>query len=195
MSKTGKKRVGDVRGQVLETALRLFSEKGYFNTSVHDIRRESGVSVGSIYHHFQNKEGVAKALFESILERLHQLVEEAETAHPDTQGRCRAVVEQLFLLAEEQPRVLAFALSAKHREFMPDEPPICSSRPFGRMRELVRAGIEAGELRGIDPAVAAAALFGGPLRMIQLRLDGVEERPLPGLLDEVWGCAWRSVAS
>ena len=192
---SSKKRGGDVRERVLETALRLFSERGYFNTSVHDIRRESDVSVGSIYHHFQNKEGVAKALFESILERLHQLVEEAEAAHADTHDRCRAVVERLFLLAEEQPRVVAFALSAKHREFMPDEPPICSSRPFGRMREMVRAGIEAGELRETDPAVAAAALFGGPLRMIQLRLDGVEERPLPGLLDEVWGCAWRSVAS
>ena len=193
MEKRTRKRVGDVREKVLETALRLFSEKGYFNTSVHDIRREADVSIGSIYHHFKNKEAVAKALFESILGQLDELAEQAQAQHASAHDRCRAVVARLFQLAEEQPRVLAFALSAKHREFMPDEPPICSSRPFGRMREMVRDGIEAGELLDLDPAIAAATLFGGPLRMIQLRLDGMEQRPLPTLLDEVWSCAWRSV--
>ncbi|WP_459870151.1 TetR/AcrR family transcriptional regulator [Endothiovibrio diazotrophicus] len=188
------KQSADLRQRVLDTALRLFSERGYFNTSVHDIRREAEVSIGSIYHHFANKEAVAKALYASILSRLEELVEEAIDRHTTTHDRARSMVERLFRLTEEEPRVVAFALSARHREFMADEPPVCSSRPFARMRELVNAGIERGELLHLDPAVAAAALFGGPIRMVQLRLDGMESRPLPELLDEVWRCAWRAVA-
>jgi len=51
-----------LKDKVLETALNLFSEKGYFNTSIHDICRSAGVSIGAIYHHFENKEALAKSL-------------------------------------------------------------------------------------------------------------------------------------
>ena len=37
---------------MLRTALQLFTEQGYFNTSVHDIARTAKVSIGSIYHYF-----------------------------------------------------------------------------------------------------------------------------------------------
>ncbi|MBX3704195.1 MAG: helix-turn-helix transcriptional regulator [Steroidobacteraceae bacterium] len=40
----------------------LFVERGYFGTSVHDIVGASNVSIGSIYHHFGDKAGIARAL-------------------------------------------------------------------------------------------------------------------------------------
>jgi AcrR family transcriptional regulator len=38
----------DTRYLVLDTALTLFTGRGYFSISVHDIGREAGVSIGSI---------------------------------------------------------------------------------------------------------------------------------------------------
>lgn len=185
----------NLRQKVLNTALRLFSENGYFNTSVQDIRRAAEVSIGAIYHHFGNKEGIARALVEAIVERFDGAI--AEIADPRTSARdqCRTVVELLFRMTEEDPRTMAFALYAKHREFMPEQPPICSSAPFERMRAMVRHGMQRGEIREADPVIASAVLFGGPIRMIQLRLDGVIARPLPELLPEVWDSAWRSVCA
>lgn len=58
------------RDTVLNSALELFTHKGYFNTSMRDITRESQVSTGSIYHYFRDKEGVAAALYQSLLERM-----------------------------------------------------------------------------------------------------------------------------
>lgn len=55
---TNKKSPGDTQAQILSATLLLFTRQGYFNTSVHDIARESEVSIGSIYHHFKDKEGV-----------------------------------------------------------------------------------------------------------------------------------------
>ncbi len=179
--------------KILDTALRLFSEKGYFNTSVQDIRRAAGVSIGAIYHHFDNKEGIAQALVASILERFEQAVADIAEEQTSAEAQCRAVVEMLFRMTEEDPRTMAFALYAKHREFMPEQPPICSSAPFERMREMVRRGMDDGEVRPGDPMIASAVLFGGPMRMIQLRLDGVITRPLPELLAETWDSAWRAI--
>lgn len=183
------------REQVLRTALHLFTEHGYFNTSVHDIARAAKVSIGSIYHHFKDKEGIAKTLFEQLVTRMGAAFDAIEDAHKTAHDRCRAVVELLFKIAEEEPAVMVYMLHAQHQEFMPGEIPICSSRPFTQMRAMVRAGMETGEVRRMDPLVAATCLFGGPIRMISLRLDGILENPLQQYLDEVWSASWRSVTA
>ncbi|MEK8089654.1 TetR/AcrR family transcriptional regulator [Thermithiobacillus plumbiphilus] len=194
MQKTITRPQGSARQHVLESALSLFTEQGYFNTSVHDIARASTVSIGSIYHHFQDKEGIARALHHSLLDEMESVLTGIVDRHENTHDRSRAIVELLFELALDSPHKMAFMLSAKHREFMPDEPPVCSSRPFGIMREIVTEGIRNGELYPNDPLVAATCLFGGPIRMVNLHLDGILPKPLSHYLEEVWRCAWRGVS-
>ena len=184
-----------MRRHILDTALLLFSRNGYFNTSVHDIRRAAGVSIGAIYHHFPSKEAIAAALYEDLVDRMDRVMVDIVAAHDSAHDRCHAVVAALFGLAETQPEMMAFILNAKHREFMPDATPICSSRPFERMLQMVRDGIAAGEIRPMEALVAAPSLFGGPLRLLQLRLDGIFGEPLPTVLDTAWECAWRAVAN
>ncbi len=194
MPATSAKSNRNIREQVLDTAIYLFTQQGYFNTSIPDIVRESGVSTGSIYHHFGDKEGIAKALFDMLIVRMENVFSDIERQHDTAQARCRAVIELLFRIAEEEPEVMTYMLFIKHRELMPGMAPICSSKPFRQMREMIAKGIKAGEVRPMDDMVAAASVFGGALRMISLRLDGVPERPLDEYLDEIWSCAWRSVS-
>ncbi len=54
--------------EILEAALICFSESGIESTTIDMIRAQSGASVGSIYHHFGSKEGVAAALYIAALE-------------------------------------------------------------------------------------------------------------------------------
>jgi AcrR family transcriptional regulator len=51
------------RRSVLRHALTLFNADGIEATTIDDLRRACGQSVGTIYHHFKNKEGVVAALF------------------------------------------------------------------------------------------------------------------------------------
>ncbi len=175
-------------------ALNLFTEEGYFNTSIPDIVKASSVSTGSIYNYFRDKEGIAKQLYETLVERMETAFHEIEQTHDSAHDRCRAVVALLFRMTEEEPAVMRFMLFSRHREFIPDQKPVCSSRPFVQMRDMVKAGMESGEVKTLTPIVAASAVFGGALRLIQLRLDGILDEPLPTYLDEVWQCAWSSVA-
>jgi AcrR family transcriptional regulator len=181
--------------QVLGAALNLFTERGYFNTSIPDIVKASSVSTGSIYHYFRDKEGIARSLYNSLVERMEHHFSEIESAHVTAQDRCRAVIDLLFQLTEQEPAVMRFMLFSRHREFILDQKPVCSSRPFVQMREMVAFGMKQGEIREITPIVAASAVFGGALRLIQLRLDGILDAPLPEYLDEIWQCSWRSVAA
>lgn len=182
-----------LRDQVLASALRLFSEKGYFATSVHDIREAAGVSIGAIYHHFGNKEALAKSLYDGLLGRMDSEIAAILAGHEGCFERSRAIIALLFDLAMQEPRAMQFILLAQHREYLPEEPPICSSGPFRLMRRVLEEGMAAGDVRPLEPWVAATAMFGGALRMMNLHLDGALERPLPDYLDEVVECGWRAV--
>lgn len=188
-----KKTPVDTRALIVNAALKLFSEKGYFNTSVQDIKNTAGISIGSIYHHFSGKDTIARALYDDLLMQMGNLIEIISQQQNNAHDRCKEVIRQLFIMTEYDPDAVSFMLSARHQEFLPDEKPVCSSRPFELMRNIVEQGIATGEIAGDDALIVAACLFGGPLRMISLRLDGVVDQPLPEQLEEVWEHVWRAV--
>lgn len=182
-----------VREIVLDSALYLFAQKGFFNTSIPDIVRHSGVSTGSIYHHFSDKEDIARALYERHVVQMDELINRIEAQHPQTEVRCRKIILALFELTEKEPMVMEYMLHARHQEFMPGIAPVCSSRPFQRMREIVAKGMIKGEVRHMDSMVAAVSVFGGALKFIQFHLDGILDKSLDEYFEELWSNAWRSV--
>ncbi|MCP5056265.1 MAG: TetR/AcrR family transcriptional regulator [bacterium] len=54
------------RAQILEAALHCFTESGYHKASMDDLVRASGLSKGSLYWHFESKEEVFLALFDTF---------------------------------------------------------------------------------------------------------------------------------
>lgn len=54
---------------IVNTALKLFTEKGYYNTSIQDIINNlNGLSKGAIYHHFKSKEKIFDAVCDKLSE-------------------------------------------------------------------------------------------------------------------------------
>ena len=176
--------------RILTAALDLFVERGFHNVSVHDVQKLANVSIGSIYNHFGGKEGIAKGLYYHLMKEFQEMVEDVIAEDLTNRERCNKIIYMLFEYTETKRNIVSYMLHAKHKEFLPDEPPICSSEPFIAMRNIVQNGIEAGEIREGDPWVAAASVFGGAIRMIHLRLDGVIETPLTGFYDEIIDRVW-----
>lgn len=186
---------GQINERIIAAALQLFTQRGYFSTSVPDMARAAQVSVGSIYHHFKDKEDVARALYLGLMESLQVALAKIAQEHATAYDRCYAVMAMLFELTESNRDAMDFMLYAKHRDFLPSERPVCSSKPFETMRGFVQDGMENGEIRTMDVMVATSCLFGGAIRLVTARLDGVLAEPLPDRLDAVWDCAWRGVAA
>lgn len=58
------------RAHLIEVATRLFATHGYDGTSIEAVLAESGVSRGSLYHHFPGKEALYLAVFEVLGDQL-----------------------------------------------------------------------------------------------------------------------------
>lgn len=189
-----KRKEGEIKGRILETALHLFATRGYSETSVHDIRKAARVSIGAVYHHFDNKEAIARDLHAGFSDKLTAALRDIEIRHRTAHDRCLAAVAYLFAMSESLPEATAFYLFARHREFLSTESSLFFFRPFLALRKIVDQGMARGEIRTMSPLVAVTSLFGGPLQMIRLLFDEEIDGPLMPLLEEVWACSWRAVA-
>ena len=71
--------MSSARERLLESAKRLFSQKGYYATSVEDIVESAGLSKGAFYFYFKSKEELFKILVEemhlNIMKRLENFLE------------------------------------------------------------------------------------------------------------------------
>jgi AcrR family transcriptional regulator len=106
------------RARLIGVAERLFAAEGYDGTSIEAVLADSGVSRGSLYHHFPGKEALFLAVLEEVGVRTAQPVLEAMLEAPDPVAALRAgglgwirlagdpVVQQIMLT--DAPAVLGW---------------------------------------------------------------------------------------
>jgi AcrR family transcriptional regulator len=56
------------RQQILQTALSLFRERGFEQTTIRDIAAEAGLSLGAAYYYFKSKEAIVGAYYHYVQE-------------------------------------------------------------------------------------------------------------------------------
>ncbi len=179
--------------RILTAALDLYVEKGFHNVSIHDVQKQAGVSIGSIYKHFGGKEGIARALYTHLLNEMNEMIDSVLSAAQSPVEQCNRIIELLFQYCETRRNIIAYVFYAKHKEFIDDEEPICSAEPFKKMRAIVQQGIDDGNIKPCNSRVATASIFGGAIRLIHLRLDGVIDQPLPELYSDLIDATWHGM--
>jgi AcrR family transcriptional regulator len=188
-----KKQSGEyTRKSIILTAKRLFVEKGYFNTSMRDIAKEAGVSTGALYHHFKSKEEIASEIYRETVEKIKERLETALREGKGTKEKITGIIRELLILAEEDRYTMEYALYVKHREIL--DVPVCSAEPMELLKKFCRKEIEKGRIRDIDPELCAVCITAAPVRLMQLKWDGVIKDPLTSYADSLGECVWRSLS-
>lgn len=193
-SRTERRKARTVQA-ILRSAERNFLERGFHNTTVEQIANDADVSVGSLYVHFESKEGLYLALLERAL-----------------------AVEELYMAEAFKPTLSLgqqlFAAGDAYLRFYRDHPgyfrilvfPYVDARPDGslssaaqslaeraeaqvrRVGAIIELGVKTGAARPVDPYRAAKFMWGAwsgvialNLRPDRLRLD---DRELEAVLEQ-----------
>ena len=71
------------RDQLVAVATELFAQRGFDGTSIEAVLDAAGVSRGSLYHHFANKEALFEAAFQAVEERIGEQIVIAASSVPE----------------------------------------------------------------------------------------------------------------
>lgn len=151
---------------IKEAALKLFSEKGFYSTSTRELAEAAGVSKGTLYWHWKNKEEIAFSLVSDMLGDFLELIESARDKKGpviERMGRLAAAVGELYYEETDYLRLLWKFRADRHYIFSPDYTEKVASY-YVRMRKalesLVEQGMKSGEFRKVDAGQMAFIILG-----------------------------------
>lgn len=154
-------------GEIAAAALEVFAEKGFAATRLEDIAARAGVSKGTVYLYFENKEALFKAAVEAVMT---PAIEAAEALAGDTRRPAAELLRE-FVLGWWQmvgstplgavPKLLV-AESANFPEIARWFHDSFISRAHRAMTRIIEQGIAAGDFRPL-PAPTAARIVFAPL--------------------------------
>ncbi|MFE9772554.1 TetR/AcrR family transcriptional regulator [Streptomyces sp. NPDC005931] len=84
---------GQTRALILETAMRLFQERGYDKTTMRAIAKEAGVSVGNAYYYFEGKEHLIQGFYDRIAAEHRVAVRRILEGENDLEARLTGVLK------------------------------------------------------------------------------------------------------
>ncbi|MET8585386.1 TetR family transcriptional regulator [Streptomyces collinus] len=169
------------RALILETAMRLFQERGYDKTTMRAIAKEAGVSVGNAYYYFAGKEHLIQGFYDRIAAEHQVAVREILDRETDLEARLAGVLTAWLNIAEPYHE---FAVQFFKNAADPDSPlsPFSPESEHAREQALsvhreLLAGSKAKvapELRDVLPELMWLSQMGLVLYWIFDRTEGRE---------------------
>lgn len=162
----GKEKVSrniDKHIRIINAALKLFAEKGFYNTRISEIAKEANVADGTIYLYFKNKDDILISLFEEEIGKISKIMREELAKTDDPVEKLRIFASRhlnMILKNRNLAEVIQVELrqSAKFmRKYV--------NKIFMEYINLVRAVITEGQEKGIfrndlAPGIVKRAFFG-----------------------------------
>jgi AcrR family transcriptional regulator len=184
------------RRAILDAALDVFLEYGVEAASVEEVRRRSGASVGSLYHRFGSKEGIAAAVYvDALADYQAQFVTALDRAHDGAEG-VRSVVRTHMRWVRGNPDRAQFLFAvagADVRRAASIELRDLNEPFFARVESWLRGRVEAGEIRGASFDVVYALWLGPSQELARLWLARGRRGALRTETALLANAAWRSL--
>ena len=146
---------------ILNASLQLFSENGYEATRIPQIIKKAGISAGTIYRYFHNKEDLLNKLFQfSMNKMLLKLTQD----YPYDES-IKTQFNFIFMRGEEiindNPQLIYFIAKNKFDKVLNQQSHQSYMKLFDFLRNFILRGQKAKVFRQVDPAVLGALLYGG----------------------------------
>lgn len=164
------------RSQLLNIALQLFSEKGFQNTTIQNICEAAGVSVGSVYFYFSNKESIYEAVYQMITEEYENRVENALRGLSDIRDIIIKLIEVAVRYSVpnvDKSRFFLMNSSLNDLKTKRDNA-LKATVPF--IQRLLDEAVTKGEIDSINTEMAAVSFIYGTYQV--LRYWNLYEKPI-----------------
>ncbi|HEU4402998.1 MAG TPA: TetR/AcrR family transcriptional regulator [Candidatus Polarisedimenticolia bacterium] len=151
------------QAQILETAARIFCEKGFDKASMGDISSAMGLTKAGVYHHIRSKEDLLYRIMSYGMDLFEQKVLNRVKDIPDPLERLQATLKgHVLLITRDRPKEITVILHESNalKGRLRDRIDARKRRYVKFLEKTCRELVKSGRARPVDPAVAAFALLG-----------------------------------
>ena len=190
ISGSSRPRNRSARDRLLAAALTTFGSEPLVAVSLEDIRREAGVSVGALYHHFADKTALVDALYLELTRRVQEEFLSQLRAHPSAEDGVKAIV-RWYLRWVSSNRVAASVLLS-HR---PDDLALrdLNRRFFAEVMSWWQTHVHYAALRELPLDVIHALWLGPAQEYSRHWLSGEVKRVPRSVADVLADAAWSAL--
>jgi AcrR family transcriptional regulator len=152
----------DTRERLLQTAERLFSNKGFYGTSLRDIGKEVGVANASLLYHFPSKGKLYAGVLERLVADLEETHQRLDAIEGDAAAKLRALSIGLLDWATRRPHYARIIM----RELLDNVDRVERVEKWylapvmSKFQNIIDMGQEAGQYRVCDSVVYLLYVFG-----------------------------------
>lgn len=94
------------RARIMNAAVEEFANNGFENTSIQQIAKKSGISVGSVYKYFENKEALFTSVVQQGLSSLEDLLVDLADSSEDIYIKADIIIRNLLDFSRKQPNLV-----------------------------------------------------------------------------------------
>jgi len=175
--------------KILDAALLLFSTRGFYATTIPDIAKAMGMSVGNLYNYFSSKEILAKEIIKYSSNILGSEIRAVNEEEGSAKEKIRKIVALYFQMATSKPQHINYFLRVylANKEVFKEgcEGMLCVSSFVTELMIFFEDGVARGELRNQD-FFSAFGLFMGYLGgFVFLNGEGVLEKNINDYVDDI----------
>ena len=185
---------GDKREAILEAALRLFVERGFYGTAVPEIADQAGVGAGTIYRYFESKEALVNAIYrQEKLHFAHLVLDDFPAAAP-TREQFRLLWTRMAAFATEHTDAFIFLELHHHARYLDAESRAVEQRMTELFTTIVTGAQTRHELKAGSPRLLMGLVMGAFVGVIRSCVD--DDQPPSGadwkLAEQ---CVWEAIRS
>jgi len=188
---------GAARKRLKESALELFTRKGYASATVREIVTAAGVTQPVLYYYFRNKEGIYLELMEQGFRKFDALLEDPGEESSTVVKRLSVLSDRVYTLFREKIGLARLMYSIYYGP--PQGAPFFDFDAYhfkfqAAVRRLVEEGIRRREFRRENPETMTWAVIGAVNTAMELELCHPEVSPGRKGLSEVLAILFRGMA-
>lgn len=154
------------KNNIIENALKLFSQKGFYNTTIPDIAKSMKMSVGNMYNYFASKEELAKYAIKYSTKIIALELKTINEMDISSKEKVFLFTKRYFENIKKSPEIIEYFLRVylSNREVFKDgcEGFLCVGEFVTEVMILLEEGAKKGEFREQD-FFAAFGMFMGAL--------------------------------
>jgi AcrR family transcriptional regulator len=184
------------RRSVLRHALSLFNAEGIEATTIDDLRRACAQSVGTIYHHFKNKEGVVAALFFVAFDDQSQAIADRIAGLSDGHAVVEALIGAYADWITAQPECAHFMFLARESVAQGPHAPDLLQRLVTRYQpidEIFAHAAAAGHILPLPEELIPSLVLGATESYARSWLVGRRQATPASYAKRLAVAAWRSI--